>query len=59
MAKTGVEALTVVPCFNIVKASNLHEFMGGKAIAVDGFVLKAAEPIFCRGIIPAITFATH
>ena len=54
-----MKTFTVIAHFNIVKTSSLHEFMGNKTIAVDGFVLKAAEPTFCRGVIPAITFATH
>lgn len=59
MAKALVKTLTVVKHPNIVKASSLHGFIGSQSIAVDGFILKAAEPTFCRSLIPAITFMTY
>lgn len=54
-----MQASTVIARFNIVKASNLHQIMRSKAIAVDRFILKAAEPNLSGGVFPVIALMAH
>lgn len=50
---------SIIKDFNVFEAGSLHFSMGSVTQAMVPLIFKTVKPAFGRGVVPAITFATH
>ena len=59
IGKTGVQSDAVIEGFDVVEDSGASLRVSGKAVMIDQLVFKATPEGFDKGVVVAVSFATH
>ena len=59
VAQSRMSSFSIVEDFDVVKQTDFSLFMGLVLFSIDQLLLESGKEALYRGIVPAITFATH